>query len=91
VLTHRAVHYYSHGANGTFKILSPMVLGHESCGIVTALGPNLPKTVNLKVGQLFHLLPSPDPSQQHPLSSHHGSLSLAVLRLFAPRAVEKLR
>ncbi|GFZ47788.1 Probable D-xylulose reductase A [Saitozyma sp. JCM 24511] len=44
------LHYYSHGANGTFKILSPMVLGHESCGIVTALGPNLPKTVNLKVG-----------------------------------------
>lgn len=56
MLTPRAVHYYSHGANGTFKILSPMVLGHESCGIVTALGPNLPKTVNLKVGELFVLL-----------------------------------
>ncbi|ORY30364.1 putative xylitol dehydrogenase [Naematelia encephala] len=44
------LHYYSHGANGTFKILSPMVLGHESCGIVTALGPNLPPTCTLKVG-----------------------------------------
>jgi L-iditol 2-dehydrogenase len=52
-MTPRAVHYYSHGANGTFKILSPMVLGHESCGIITALGPNIPKTVNLKVRTPF--------------------------------------
>jgi L-iditol 2-dehydrogenase len=34
------VHYYLHGANGTFKIRDPLVLGHESCGIVTAVGPN---------------------------------------------------
>ncbi len=44
------VHYYSHGANGIFKILSPMVLGHEAGGVITALGPDLPPTCNLKVG-----------------------------------------
>jgi len=27
-----------------------MVLGHESCGIITALGPDLPPTCTLKVG-----------------------------------------
>ncbi|BEI86581.1 hypothetical protein CcaverHIS002_0608680 [Cutaneotrichosporon cavernicola] len=40
------LHYYLHGANGTFKIRDPLVLGHESCGIVTAVGPN----TNLSVG-----------------------------------------
>lgn len=44
------MHYYNHGANGVFKIRAPLVLGHESCGIVTALGPDLPATSTLKVG-----------------------------------------
>lgn len=44
------VHYYMHGANGIFKIQAPMVLGHESCGIITALGPNQPASSSLKVG-----------------------------------------
>lgn len=42
------VHYYVHGANGTFKIQDPLVLGHESCGIVTAVPENTP--CQLKVG-----------------------------------------
>jgi L-iditol 2-dehydrogenase len=44
------VHYYSNGANGIFKILSPMVLGHEAGGVITALGSDLPSTCTLKVG-----------------------------------------
>lgn len=44
------VHYYSHGANGIFKIQSPMVLGHESSGVITALPPTLPAGCDLKVG-----------------------------------------
>lgn len=47
---HRSVHYYSHGANGIFKIQSPLVLGHEAGGIITALPANLPPGCNLKVG-----------------------------------------
>ena len=49
------MHYYSHGANGSFKIIDPLVLGHESCGIITALGPNIPSTVDLKVGDRIAL------------------------------------
>ena len=33
------LHYYLHGANGDFKIIDPLVLGHEAGGIVTAVGP----------------------------------------------------
>jgi L-iditol 2-dehydrogenase len=44
------VHYYSHGANGIFKIQAPMVLGHEASGIITALPSILPPGSTLKVG-----------------------------------------
>jgi L-iditol 2-dehydrogenase len=44
------VHYYSHGANGAFKIRAPMVLGHESCGVITALPADHPASSPLKVG-----------------------------------------
>lgn len=44
------LHYYSHGANGIFKIQSPMVLGHESSGVITALPSTLPPGCDLKVG-----------------------------------------
>lgn len=30
------LHYYNHAANGNFKMQSPMCLGHEASGIVTA-------------------------------------------------------
>ncbi|KLT42399.1 xylitol dehydrogenase, partial [Cutaneotrichosporon oleaginosum] len=43
------LHYYLHGANGTFKIRDPLVLGHESCGIVTAVGPNTSLAVGDRV------------------------------------------
>ena len=32
------VHYYKHGRIGPFVVKSPMVLGHEAAGIVTAVG-----------------------------------------------------
>lgn len=31
------MHYYNHGRNGNFVLQSPLVLGHEASGIVTAL------------------------------------------------------
>ncbi|EEH10825.1 xylitol dehydrogenase [Histoplasma capsulatum G186AR] len=33
------VHYWEHGSIGPFTLTSPMVLGHESSGIVTSVGP----------------------------------------------------
>lgn len=44
------MHYYAHGANGSFVLRDPLVLGHESCGIVTALPSPLPPSCTLKVG-----------------------------------------
>ncbi|WP_026221345.1 NAD(P)-dependent alcohol dehydrogenase [Ancylobacter sp. FA202] len=41
------VHYYTHGAIGSFVVREPMVLGHEAAGVVTAVGANVK---NLKVG-----------------------------------------
>lgn len=32
------VHYYTHGRIGDFVVRSPMILGHESAGVVAALG-----------------------------------------------------
>ncbi|KZO95473.1 GroES-like protein [Calocera viscosa TUFC12733] len=42
------LHYYKHGRNGDFALQSPLVLGHEAAGIVTALGPGVS---DLRVGQ----------------------------------------
>ncbi|WVN89411.1 uncharacterized protein L203_104634 [Cryptococcus depauperatus CBS 7841] len=44
------LHYYLHGANGAFKIQEPLVLGHEACGIITALGSNVNPDLYLNVG-----------------------------------------
>ncbi|KAF2112190.1 chaperonin 10-like protein [Lophiotrema nucula] len=41
------VHYWVHGRIGPFVVESPMVLGHESAGIVTKIGD---KVTSLKVG-----------------------------------------
>jgi L-iditol 2-dehydrogenase len=42
------LHYYLHARNGDFAMKSPLVLGHESSGIVTAVGPGVDK---LHIGQ----------------------------------------
>jgi D-xylulose reductase len=35
------VHYYTHGAIGSFVVREPMVLGHEAAGTVTAVGSDV--------------------------------------------------
>lgn len=42
------LHYYVHGRNGDFVLQSPLVLGHEAAGIVTAVGYGV---TSVKVGQ----------------------------------------
>ncbi|EJU02336.1 GroES-like protein [Dacryopinax primogenitus] len=42
------LHYYQHGRNGDFALRAPLVLGHESSGVVVALGPGV---TGLRVGQ----------------------------------------
>ncbi|PGH28284.1 hypothetical protein AJ80_00175 [Polytolypa hystricis UAMH7299] len=35
------LHYYTSGANGSFALRSPMSLGHESIGLITAIGSDV--------------------------------------------------
>ncbi|KAF2273472.1 GroES-like protein [Westerdykella ornata] len=48
------VHYWTHGRIGHFVVESPMVLGHESAGIVSAVGD---KVTTLKVGDRVAMEP----------------------------------
>lgn len=48
------IHYYAHGAIGKFVLKSPMVLGHESSGIVSAVGDGV---TTLKVGDKVAIEP----------------------------------
>ena len=48
------IHYYSHGKIGDFVLTQPMVLGHESAGVVTAVGLNVK---SLKVGDRVAIEP----------------------------------
>ncbi|EEH50643.2 uncharacterized protein PADG_06722 [Paracoccidioides brasiliensis Pb18] len=57
------LHYYNHGRNGDFIVQSPLCLGHESSGIITAIGPDVADTfhigdrVALEVGLPCHSCP----------------------------------
>jgi L-iditol 2-dehydrogenase len=54
------VHYYEHGRIGDFVVEAPMVLGHESAGVITAVGPGV---TGLAVGQRVSVEPGvPDRS-----------------------------
>ncbi|KAI9481699.1 MAG: chaperonin 10-like protein [Benjaminiella poitrasii] len=48
------VHYWTHGRIGHFVCQGPMVLGHESAGIITAIGPGV---TSLRVGDRVALEP----------------------------------
>ncbi|KAI5292645.1 hypothetical protein KEM52_006173 [Ascosphaera acerosa] len=48
------VHYYEHGSIGDFVVKEPMVLGHESAGVIVKVGPAV---TSLKVGDRVALEP----------------------------------
>ncbi|ANB13992.1 L-iditol 2-dehydrogenase SOR1 [Sugiyamaella lignohabitans] len=48
------VHYYTHGAIGDFVVKAPMVLGHESAGVIVEVGSEVK---NLKVGDRVAMEP----------------------------------
>jgi L-iditol 2-dehydrogenase len=48
------VHYWQSGGVGSFIVKKPMVLGHESAGIIAAVGPGV---THLKVGDRVALEP----------------------------------
>lgn len=48
------VHYWTHGRIGHFVVEEPMVLGHESAGVIVSVGPDV---TSLKVGDRVALEP----------------------------------
>src|SRR6476469_8812146 len=48
------VHYYEHGRIGSYVVNSPLVLGHEAGGVVTAVGSEV---ISLQVGQPVSIEP----------------------------------
>jgi L-iditol 2-dehydrogenase len=48
------VHYYEHGRVGSYRVEAPLVLGHETSGVVVALGRNVD---SLTLGQRVALEP----------------------------------
>jgi len=56
------VHYYEHGAIGSFVVREPMVLGHEASGVVTEVGAEVE---TLQVGDRVCMEPGiPDPTSK---------------------------
>lgn len=47
------VHYWTHGAIGDFIVRAPMVMGHESAGLVNEVGEGV---TTLKVGEEYSIL-----------------------------------
>jgi D-xylulose reductase len=56
------VHYYTHGAIGSFVVREPMILGHEAAGVVTEVGSAVHE---FKVGDRVCMEPGiPDPASR---------------------------
>jgi len=63
-------HYYEHGRIGRFVVESPMVLGHESAGVVTAVGDGV---AGDRVGQRVSIEPGvPDGTCVHCLAGRYN-------------------
>lgn len=65
------VHYWEHGAIGSFVLKEPMVLGHESAGTVVSVGPSVK---NLKIGDRVALEPGTPCRRCAPCLSGHYNL-----------------
>ncbi|KAJ0108809.1 L-iditol 2-dehydrogenase [Diaporthe amygdali] len=49
------VHYYTHFRNGDIQIKEPLSQGHESAGLVIAVGPEVASKHDIKVGDIVAL------------------------------------
>lgn len=64
------VHYYAHGRIGDFVVSQPLILGHETSGVVTAVGDGVPPEL---VGRLVALEPGiPDGSCELCRAGHYN-------------------
>lgn len=72
------VHYWGHGSIGDFVLKDPMVLGHESSGIISKVGPEV---TTLKVGDRVAMEPGIPCRRCDPCKA--GKYNLCVNMAFA--------
>ena len=48
------VHYYDHGRIGDYIVVDPMIVGHESAGLIVDVGSNVDRD---RIGQLVAMEP----------------------------------
>ncbi|OJJ48067.1 hypothetical protein ASPZODRAFT_14220 [Penicilliopsis zonata CBS 506.65] len=72
------VHYWEHGAIGQFVVKDPMVLGHESSGIVSKVGSEV---TSLKVGDRVAMEPGVPCRRCEPCKA--GKYNLCINMVFA--------
>lgn len=78
------VHYYQHGRIGDFVVESPMILGHESAGVIVAVGGRVSKS---RVGQRVSIEPGvPDLSCPECLAGRYNLCS--NMRFFATPPID---
>ncbi|KAF1785114.1 Polyketide synthase, enoylreductase domain [Phytophthora cactorum] len=65
------VHYYTHGSIGKYVVDKPMVLGHESAGVVHAVGSAVK---SLKVGDQVAMEPGVPCRRHAPVRRHTGQV-----------------
>ncbi|AQZ15231.1 XYL2 (YLR070C) [Zygosaccharomyces parabailii] len=72
------VHYYTHGAIGDFVLKAPMVLGHESSGVVVEVGE---KVKSVKVGDRVAI--EPGVPSRYSVETMSGNYNLCPYMQFA--------
>lgn len=79
------IHYYAHGKIGNFVLTKPMVLGHESAGIVSAVGPSV---TSVKVGDKVAIEPGVPSRLSDEYKSGHYNLCPHMVFAATPTSKE---
>lgn len=79
------IHYYAHGKIGDFVLTKPMVLGHESAGVVTAVGSGV---TSLKVGDKVAIEPGVPSRLSDEYKSGHYNLCPHMVFAATPNSTE---
>ncbi|CAH2353223.1 D-xylulose reductase [[Candida] railenensis] len=79
------IHYYAHGKIGPFVLTKPMVLGHESSGVVSKVGE---KVTTLKVGDNVAIEPGVPSRLSDEYKSGHYNLCPHMCFAATPNSTE---
>src|SRR5437016_8766314 len=64
------VHYYEHGRIGPYIVRQPLILGHESAGVIVAVGADVPQS---RIGERVAIEPGiPDGTCEQCRTGHYN-------------------